>query len=266
LWNSPSQAIALIEHAIATDPQNPWARLTAAAFYLDIDDAPAAADVASATPISLASATPGLALHAGDWRTAGIAAQKDDSFVFDFYEAYGNAQALRDLALRTHDYASAENLLCRRYFMSTDGPVVVELGNFRAWVMLAQLQLAHGKTARANQVLQSVIAWIDADRDFGPVFNLRTRAQALMLLGRREEALRDLATSFNVDHDNVEWWYTIERDPVWNELRETPEFRALAAGARNFAARERDAVDTLRRRGEIPRRPAPAPAGARAES
>ena len=88
--DSPSQAIALIERAIAADPQNPFARQTAAVLYLDIDDAAAAADVASATPISLAAATPGLALHAGDWRTAGIAAQRHESFVFECFEAFGD--------------------------------------------------------------------------------------------------------------------------------------------------------------------------------
>jgi hypothetical protein len=77
-----------------------------------------------------------------------------------------------------------------------------------------------------------------------------------MLLGRREEALRELAASFAVDHDNVEWWYTIERDPVWNEVRETAAFRMLAAEPRRFAALERAAVDELRRQGKIPRRPA----------
>jgi TolB-like protein/DNA-binding winged helix-turn-helix (wHTH) protein len=256
LHDSPSQAIALIERAISADPQNPFARQTAASLYLDIDDAHAAADVASATSISLAAATPGLALHAGDWRTAGIAAKRPESYVFEMFEAFGNPQALRDMALRTHDYASAEDLLCLRYYLSEDGPIKVDVGNFRTWPLLAHLQLVQGNNARAKQVLDSVIAWIDADDKYGPVFNLRTRAQALMLLGRRDEALRDLAAGFAVDRDHTEWWYVIERDPVYDEVRETPEFRALAADAQRFAARERAAVEELRRQGKIPRRPA----------
>ena len=263
---SPSEAIALIERAIAADPQNPFARQTAAVLYLDIDDAAAAADVASATSVSLATATPALALHAGDWRTAGIAAQRDESFVFEGFEDFVSPYALRDMALRTHDYASAENVLCQRFQMSKDGPVDVNLYNFRIWILLAHLQLVQGNTARANQVLESVIAWIDADRKFGPVFNLRTRAQALMMLGRREEALRDLAASFAVDHDIVQWWYAIERDPLWNDVRETGEFRALAADAKRVAARERAAVDELRRQGKIPRRPRRRPVRCRPSS
>ena len=261
--DSPSQGIELIERAIAADPQNPFARETAATLYLDIDDAAAAADVAAATPISLAAATPGLALHAGDWRRAGIAAQQHESFVFDVYEAYGNPQALRDMALRTHDYASAEDLLGRRYAMPKEGPIKVSSDNFRASVLLAHLQLVQGQTERAKQILESVIDYVDADDKYGPVENLHTRAQALMLLGRREEALKDLAAGFAVDHDHTEWWYTIERDPVYDEVRETPEFRKLAADAQRFAEREHAAVEELRRQGKIPRRPeAKRPAGA----
>jgi len=188
-------------------------------------------------------------------RTAGIAAQKDESFVFEGFEDYVAPYAPRDMALHTHDYTTAEDLLCQRFYMSKDGPVNIDLYNFRIWPLLAHLQLMQGNTARADQVLQSVIAWIDAEDKYGPVFNLRTRAQALMMLGRREEALRDLAASFAVDHDIVQWWYAIERDPLWNDVRETAEFRALAAGARRVVDRERAAVEELRRQGRIPRRP-----------
>ncbi len=255
--DSPSQAIALIERAIAADPQNPLAHHSAAAFYLDIDDAAAAADVAAATPVSAITATAALGLHAGNWRSAGLAAQREESFVFEGFEDSGSPQALRDYALRTRDYAAAEALLCTRYAMTKDGPVAIDLYNFRIWGLLAHLQLVQGNTARANQVLEAVIAWIDAEYgEYGPVFGRRTRAQALMLLGRREEALEELAASFAIDHDHVEWWYVIARDPVWNEVRESAEFRALAAEAQRFAARERAAVDELRRQGKIPRRPA----------
>lgn len=255
--DSPSQAIALIERAIEADPRNPLAHHTAAAFYLDIDDAAAAADVAAATPVSAITATPALELYAGNWRSAGLAAQKQESFVFEGLEDSGSPQALRDYALRTRDYATAEALLCTRYAMTTDGLVEINLYNFRIWVLLAHLQLVQGNTARANQVLDAVMAWLDAEYgQYGPVFDRRTRAQALMLLGRREEALREVAASFSIDHDHVEWWYLIARDPIWTDVRETAEFRALAAETRRHAARERAAVDELRRQGKIPRRPA----------
>jgi TolB-like protein len=255
--DSPSQAIAIIERAIAADPQNPLAYHSAAAFYLDIDEAVAAAEVAAATPVSAITTAAALELYDGNWRSAALAARKEEGFVFEGLEDSGNAQALRDYALRTREFEAVEALLCERYAMTMDGPVAIDLYNFRIWVLLAHLQLAQGNAVRANQVLESVIAWIDAEYGkYGPVFERRTRAQALMLLGRREDALRELAASFAVDHDHVEWWYVIERDPVWNEVRDTAEFRALAAGAQRFAARERAAVEELRREGKIPQRPA----------
>ena len=68
------------------------------------------------------------------------------------------------MALHTRDYATTESLLCTRYAMSLDGPVRIDLGNFRTWVLLAHLQLLQGHTARARSILESVVAWIDADR------------------------------------------------------------------------------------------------------
>jgi TolB-like protein/DNA-binding winged helix-turn-helix (wHTH) protein/tetratricopeptide (TPR) repeat protein len=255
--DSPSQAIALIERAIAADPRNPLAYHSAAGFYLDIDDGAAAADVAAATPVNAIAAAPALELYAGNWQSAGLAAQGAESFVFEGLDDSGSPQALRDYALHTRDYVTAEALLCTRYAMTIDGPVAIDIYNFRTWVLLAHLQIAQGNTARAKQVLEAVIAWIDEEYgEYGPVFERRTRAQALMLLGRREEALRELAASFAMDHDHVEWWYLITHDPVWNDVRETAEFRALAADAQRFAARERAAVEELRREGKIPRRPA----------
>ena len=39
----------------------------------------------------------------------------------------------------------------------------IDLYNLRIWVLLAHLQLVQGNTARANQVLEAVIAWIDTE-------------------------------------------------------------------------------------------------------
>jgi tetratricopeptide (TPR) repeat protein len=252
--DSPSQAIDLIEKAIAIDPENPVARMHAVPFYLDIDDPAAAADVASATRASATSAAPTLALAAGDWRRASAAARREDSYVVESIPSLAHYYALRDAALRTGDYGDAERRLCNTFGMSLRGPVEVSLWNRRAWVLLAHLQLAQGRRADAQRMLDAVIAWIDADRIHGPTYNQRTRAQALMLLGRRDEALRALATSFQIDRDHVDWWYTLERDPVFDEVRDTPEFQALEPDVRRFVARERAIVEEMRRRGEIPLR------------
>ena len=252
----PAEAVALMERAIRTDPGNPWGPQSAAAFYLDAADPAAAEAVARTTPVSAATARPLLALHAGDWQAAGEAAMGPLAFEFGFNESWGVGEALRDYALRTGDYAAAIRLLSERFDLRPDDPASVRFGNYRAAVLLAHLEQAQGRNARAEDLLHAVIRWIDSDLKSPPVYKRRTRAQALMLLGEQERALVDLGASFRDDRDYTQWWYTFDRDPVWEPLRADPRFRALAAEVRAYAARERATVDKLRRRGDIPDRTA----------
>jgi len=248
----PAEAIAVIERAIRNDPQNPWGPHTAVAFYLDVGDAVAAEDVARTTPVSRDTARPLLALYAGDWRTAGEAAMQPRGFEFGFNESWGNAEALRDYALQSRDFAAPVRLLRERFDLDEDGPPRVRLGNYRAAVMLAHIEQARGRRERAAELLRAVIVHVDGDLKSPPVYKRRARAQALMLLGETERALADLAASFRDDRDYTQWWYTLDRDPIWNDVRSDERFRALAAEVHVQAARERQAVEELRRRGEIP--------------
>lgn len=252
----PAEAIPLIERAIRADPANPWGPHSAAAFYLDAADPAAAEAVARTTPVSSLTARPLLALHAGDWRAAGEAAMGPRAFEFGFNESWGFGEALRDYALHTGDYAVPTRLLRERFDLRPDDPASVRFGNYRAAVLLAHLELAQERTARAEELLHAVIRWIDSDLNSPPVYKRRARALALMLLGEQERALADLGASFRDDRDYTQWWYTFDHDPVWEPLRADPRFVALATEVRAHAARERAAVDELRRRGEIPDRTA----------
>jgi TolB-like protein/DNA-binding winged helix-turn-helix (wHTH) protein len=69
-----AEAIALEEHAIALDPDDPWIRQKAVAIYLDLGDEVAARDVAAGIPGGTERATLLLAMYRGDWRAAGAAA------------------------------------------------------------------------------------------------------------------------------------------------------------------------------------------------
>ena len=250
----PSEAIAVIERAVRNDPQNPWAPHTAVAFYLDVNDPAAAANVAATTPVSALTARPLLAQFAGDWRAAGEAAMTKWGFEFGFNESWGSSEALRDYALHTRDFAAPMRLLRERFGLPDKGPVQLTLGNYRAAVQLAHLELERGNSDFAREMLQAVVRHVDADVKTPPVYKRRSRAQALMLLGEPERAMADLAASFREDRDYTQWWYALDRDPVWDNLRGSERFRALAAEVRAYAAGERAAVDELRRDGKIPRR------------
>jgi len=254
MHDRPAEAIAYIERAIAADPANPWGYHAAASFYLDLDDPAAATDVAGRTPVSGVTAAVVLALFAGETTAAGAAAMHEQSFAFGMYESWLNDAALRDAALQSGQFDEAERFLRRRYTMP-EGEPSIALGNFRPYVTLAHLELARGNAAEARSLLEAVIHWIDANPKFGTVFALRTRAEAEMLLGRREEALSDLREAFLKDNDHVQWWYTLRRNPIWDGVRDDPVFAVIQADVNAFLARERAALEAMRERGEVPRRP-----------
>jgi len=251
-YGHPSESVALIERSIRNDPLNPAGPHSAVAYYLDVGDVEAARQVAATTPVSVLTTKPLLAQFVGDWRTAGEAAMTRWGFEFGFNDSWGSMQALRDYALRTRDFERPIRLLRERYNLPGEGPVRLTTGSFRAAVHLAHLELASGHRARAEETLHAVIRWIDADTNPQPVYKRRSRAQALMLLGETDLAFTNLAASFRDDHDYMQWWYSLERDPVWDSLRKEERFRSLTAEVRAYSLREREAVEALRREGKIP--------------
>jgi len=254
--DSPADGIVFMERAIAVDPPNPWARNIAAAIYLDLDDPEAAQEVANGAPASAVTASVALAAFAGDVHAAGVAALDEHIMTFGVYDSWESIPALRDAALQTRDFETAKRLLRSRFNIPANGPVKVSVINFKAYVALAHLELIQGHHQAARDMLRAVIGWIDANPQYGSVFRLRYRAEAQMLLGEREQALRDLKDAFVTDRDHVEWWYTLRRDPIWNAVRQTPDFQVIQADANAFLARERAKLEEFRRRGEVPRRPA----------
>ena len=66
---------------------------------------------------------------------------------------------------------------------------------------------------------------MDANERFG--LHHHPRAQALMLLGEPDRALAELAAAFERDRDYRQWWYVLERDPIWTSLHADPRFKAI---------------------------------------
>ncbi len=178
-----AQAISIIERAIASDPENPWGLHTAIPFYLDLNQPGKADELASRNAVAAASTRVLRAQYAGDWRTAGEAAFADGSYVFGAAERWGVPAALRDYALRTGETARVIELLAKRYNLPMDQEWVLGPFNFREGQLLAHLLLAQGKREEGLRRLDAVIDWIDANAFMGPIYNLRTKAQALALKG-----------------------------------------------------------------------------------
>lgn len=255
-----ADAISVIELAIAADPENPWAPHTAVAFYLDIGEPDVANALAQQNPVVAASTAALRAQYAGDWQAAGQAALAAGSHKFSAAERWGVAAALRDQALRTGQAAQGIEELSRRYGLPRgDGPWQLSPFNFREALLLAHLLLEAGAAEEGRARLAQVIRWIDANSFMGPVYNLRTKAQALALLGQDEAALEELDESFRQD-DYTHWWYTLQSDPIWDQLRSTPRFLAIATRVRAHVDAERHRLEQMRTDGRLGQRPASLPA------
>jgi TolB-like protein/DNA-binding winged helix-turn-helix (wHTH) protein len=255
-----AEGIQFEEHAIAQDPTDPWIRHIAMAMYLDIGDEAAAREVAAGTPKSAQTARLMLALHAGDWRAAGLAGF--DKTVWEYNEAvdWAAPDALRDYAMKAHELDRVILFMQDKYNLRGDASGKLTLDNFRAAVFLSQLLAASGKVQEGLNMRRAAAAWNDANEPkLGTVYALRLRADIFLLDGKQDAALIELAESFKkADYEN--WWYTLTLDPLWMPLHEDPRFRLISADVQRYIAAQREQLEVLRRDGQVPRRGNPAPA------
>ena len=243
-----AEAVMFLERAIAIDQQAPTPRFSAIMTYLDLGDPAAASDVGDASPDTAGYAQVLLLQYRGQSRAAGEAA----------YELAGGSglwrvpEAVRDLALQTGDYGRAIRFIQSWYALAE--PRKLTTDNVPAAVALAHLLQASGERTRSAKVLDELFAWLDRNEPRRPMLR-RLRTNALALQGHRDAALAALAGDFRSGYRGG-WWYTIERDPLWADMRSDPRFRAIAAEARAHAAGQRALLEEMRRKGDVPFRPA----------
>ena len=255
LHGEPAAAVQIIEHAIELDPGNPWLRHSAMAMYLDLDDPAAAADAAAGTPQSAASSHLLLALYNGDWRAAGLAARDASGWSYNAFENWEAGEALRDYGLRSGQLQSSIDFIGEKFGLAPDPTKQLGLSNFRQGVYLAQLLAAQGHESQALALRRAVGVWNDANQSrYGPVFARRTRAALLLLDGKQDAALEELASSFR-SLDYLQWWYTLKIDPLWMPLHSQPRFQAIATQVGQYIAQQRALLADLRRSGGVPTRP-----------
>ncbi len=253
-----AEGAMLAERAIAVEPVNPWSRSRQSAYnrYLELGDLAAARDVVAES--SAAGLAPFQVFqYVGDWRAAGEA-------VYDVPEQLRNAcndwlaaAAVRDLALHTGDFPRAIR------FIDSGGLGIAAPRALNALTVFSAVPLAHvlhanGQRAESEKLLADTLAWVNRKPDPTQDYVLwwphrRVRADALALQGHRDAAVAELSEAFR-SGGRTDWWYTIERDPVWDSMRSDPRFQAIAAEARAHAAAQRALLEEMRRRGEVPYR------------
>ncbi len=247
-----AEAARILEHSLALDPANPWITHTLVAVYLDSGDADSArALVATAKHPEIAGDLL-LAQYDRDDQTAGAAAHRDAAFASGVPEAWGVFEAVRDSALESREIEPALIYL-QAHTQLLGAQPRVNPDNFRAAPVLAHLLLTAGRNDEARALLTATIQWIDDVHlpRLGSVYALRTKATALLLLGEQALALDALDASFR-SNDYVQWWYTLEHDPLWQPLRANSRFGDITTRVRVHVAEQNAALAALRKQGLVP--------------
>jgi hypothetical protein len=169
--------------------------------------------------------------------------------------------ALRMGARSTKQYAEAIDLLTERSQTEWD---VAEQPIVRDWssvysnvVGLGDLLIQAGDASRGRRLLEATLAAMDREEatfGTGSLWNYEMRSVALALLGRNEEAIAALQRSMTERLGMSSWWYFLELEPAYANLRQDPKFQEVLAAARNRAAAERKALAGMVARGLVPDR------------
>jgi TolB-like protein/DNA-binding winged helix-turn-helix (wHTH) protein len=255
-----AEAIQIVEHAIALDPNNPQLRQTAVLMYLDLGDLKAARDVAAGTPQSARTTGP-LLMHEGDWRRAGLAAYDKAGWTSDddYCQNWLAGDAIRDYALKTGEWSRAIGFIRQKYYFGDAPSAHLDYCNCRAAVFLSQLMAAAGQADQARALRRAASTWNDANATKVLGGARRLRALVLLLDGKKDVALAELAESFR-SGEYAFWWYTIEHDPMWLPLHGDTRFQAVAADVRRYVDGQRSQLEALRQHGDVPGRADPAAA------
>ena len=192
-----ADAAQILERAIALDPRNPEPRHIAMAVYLDLGDEQAARAVVAGTPQG--GHTAGLlSLYSGDWRAAGRAAYDGGWFNADC-GGWLSHEAVRDYALKTGDLTRAIEFIKANNYFEGDPAAHLDVCNNGAAILLSQLLAAQGHASEAQALRLAAVSWISANR-VKYAGGTRSLAEALMLDGRRDEALDALTEDFHICH------------------------------------------------------------------
>jgi tetratricopeptide (TPR) repeat protein len=260
IYGKLAEAIQIIEHAIALDPDNSRLRQQAMTVYLDLGDVVAARDVAGGTPQNVRTASL-LLMYEGDWRRAGLAAYDEAGWTNDndFCQNWLADEAIRDYAMKTGELNRAITFIKSKYFFADAPAAHLDVCSKGAAVHLSQLLAAAGQTDDALALRRDASSWNDANEAKFLGDSRRLRAEVLLLDGKQDAALAELAESFRLGFYAL-WWYTIKYDPLWLPLHGDARFQAIAADVRRYVDAQRSELEALRRQGAVPRRGDPAAA------
>ena len=172
--------------------------------------------------------------------------------------------ALRMHARATKHYLRAIDLLTERSHTewdAADQPIVRDSSSVYCNVVgLADMLIQGGQVSRGRRLLEATLAAMDreeADFGTGSLWHHQMRSLALALLGRNDETIAELQRSVTERLGLVSWWYNLELEPAYANVRRDPKFQDILAVARERAAGAREALAKLVASGLVPDRTKP---------
>jgi TolB-like protein/DNA-binding winged helix-turn-helix (wHTH) protein/Tfp pilus assembly protein PilF len=253
--NQLAEAVKFGEQAIAIEPHALWVRMSLINAYLDMEDADAARQVLEEVderrpefwlPIHLYERKLELAAEIAFRNTT----HPEGSWAYRDLLAY----AARDYGLASGQLDKATEyleLLLKK--PDADGNPVGNVWIQNQILVLAQLRLAAGDRDRANTLATASLKLSEREAVHYRKHQLEDlRAVALALLQRNEEAMEALE-KFSSAYC-WRWWYLLQSDPSFAQLRSDPRFQILLTRARAHAAEERKLLEAMRRAGRVPDR------------
>jgi hypothetical protein len=155
--------------------------------------------------------------------------------------------------LKTGELNRAIAFIKSKYYFADAPEAHLDVCTVGAAVSLSQLLEAAGQTRQALALRRAAASFNDVNEPRYLGGSRRLRARILLLDGKRDAALAELAESFRSGF-YAQWWYTLDYDPLWLPLHGDARFKAIAADVRRYVDAQRGQFEALRRRGVVPKR------------
>src|SRR5207302_5335328 len=135
-------------------------------------------------------------MHGGYWRPAGHSPNDEEGWISDSdYCEIWQGEALRDYALKTGELSRAIAFIKLKFYLGDAPAEHLDVCNHGAAVYLSQLLAASGQPQQALALRRAAASWNDANEAKYLGGSRRLRAGVLLLDGKPDAALTELAES-----------------------------------------------------------------------
>jgi transcriptional activator of cad operon len=242
-----AEAIKLWERALRADQEAYHMRRGGCALYLDIGDRQAAQSITVGVPADAAAITNTmLAAYDRDFLQAAESTFDRAANLDPAAQSYWISV---DAVARKSGIA--KSLARLRQLFPLEKVINGKAPNSdydRALIVIGDLLRAQGDQAALKQLLPVLESLLDRSESRSGW----AHSDLKLLSGDKDGALALLKIDLRRQHSAA--WWILERDPLWADLKNDPRFQEIVQYSRDQAARQREILEIMRQRGEVPRR------------